>query len=662
MEPGVRVGRGLGLLWLACVACWPGDAKATEPDAFENSLMVQLQKLDPTSVETFRQANKARDSKDYSNASHLYAEVARRVPSFSAAIRRQCGVEAQARHHETAVKLCRQALDTENNAENKAALANVLLQAPEGRSSASSSDRMDAMRLATEAARAKPNDVVTNGVLCQAAIALGDVPTLRLCARQLKWLAPRDPTSHFMLAILAASEGRFDDALLAVDEAHRLGMPDDDYQTLRNRIVEARPLSSSVGPSAARAAVAWAIGLLALFGLGAILSRITLASVSELPTTRDGKPQASDRALRKGYGLVLWICCAYYYLSLPLVALAVVAAAGGLIYAFFAIGHVPVKLVLLIGLLVPITVWAMVKSLLVRGKAEDPGRRLDLAEHPRLRDALGEVAERVGTRMVDEVFLTPGTEVAVFERGGVLRQLARRADRCLVLGAGVLEGMKVIELKSVLAHEYGHLQNEDTAGGGFALAVRRSLLTMAGALASGGAAVWYNPAWWFIQGFYRIFLRISHGASRLQEVLADRWAALSYGSAVFEKALTHVILRSVRFDDHIHRTIAEVVDAKCGLANLYTYAPTPKPDTAAALEKQSEEALHRKASPYDSHPAPGDRLALIRALGAEGRSPSAGDDEPAWSLLSNREALENQMTDRVRAMIGEQLGVHIEGC
>src|SRR4029079_12221765 len=131
-----------------------------------------------------------------------------------------------------------------------------------------------------------------------------------------------------------------------------------------------------------------------------------------------------------------------------------------------------------------------------------------------------------------------------------------------------LEGMRLGPLKAVLAHEYGHLTNRDTAGGGFALAGRRSLHTMAQSLASSGAAAWYNPAWLFLNGFYRVFLRISQGASRLQEVLADRWAVFAYGADAFEAGLRHVIERSVRFDAHVGATINEVVKQKLPLANL----------------------------------------------------------------------------------------------
>jgi hypothetical protein len=45
-----------------------------------------------------------------------------------------------------------------------------------------------------------------------------------------------------------------------------------------------------------------------------------------------------------------------------------------------------------------------------------------------------------------------------------------------------------------------------------------------------------------------LFLRISHGASRLQEILADRHAALAYGGEAFAQGLKHVVLRDVHFD------------------------------------------------------------------------------------------------------------------
>jgi Zn-dependent protease with chaperone function len=181
---------------------------------------------------------------------------------------------------------------------------------------------------------------------------------------------------------------------------------------------------------------------------------------------------------------------------------------------------------------------------------------------------------------------------------------------------------------------------------------------MAHGLATGGADAWYNPAWIFLNGFYRIFLRISHGASRLQEVLADRWAASLYGAAAFEEGLRHVIARSVRFDAHLQATLNHVIADKASLANLYRYEPATRP-TEQELERAFEETLGRSPSPYDSHPAPLERFAAVRAVPPRGIAVSPGDDAEAWSLFDNREAIERRMTAFVRRGIQASYGIEI---
>jgi Zn-dependent protease with chaperone function len=298
------------------------------------------------------------------------------------------------------------------------------------------------------------------------------------------------------------------------------------------------------------------------------------------------------------------------------------------------------------------TVISMIKSLFMRRRDEEPGTRLDLTKQPRLHALLDEVAKRIGTRPVDTVYLTPGTEVAVMQRG------KRKRERTLILGLAALEGMKIRPLKAILGHEYGHFSNRDTAGGAFALSVRNSLSATAYGLATSGVARWYNPAWLFINGFNRVFLRISEGASRLQEVLADRWAVFAYGADAFEAGLRHVIERSVRFDAHVGATLKEVVKQKLPLANLYTYEPSQaakEEDVAKAIEQ----ALSRKGSAYDSHPPAAERFAIVRALPSRTRRVEHDDEDPAWSLFANPLELQQAMTTQVRANVAANYGVSI---
>jgi Zn-dependent protease with chaperone function len=396
----------------------------------------------------------------------------------------------------------------------------------------------------------------------------------------------------------------------------------------------------------------WTVTFLLLLAVGGLLSWATLRVARRAPSERSGRAQGGDALLRRVYRAVLWLSCAFYYASIPLVALVVLVAGSGLIYLCFRIGHVPIKLVLLLAVGIFATLVSIAKSLFVRGEDGDPGLRLDLATEPRLRALLEEVAARIGTRPVDSVYLTPGTDLAVFERGGMLRQLRGATERCLILGVGVLDGLELGPFKAILAHEYGHFSNQDTAGGGFALAVRRSIVTLAHHLAAAGAATWYNPAWWFVNGFHRVFLRISQGASRLQEVLADRWAAFTYGAAAFERGLRHVIERSVFFQAHANAALRAAVQSRFPVANLYEFNPAE----LAGRDDLSQEiaaALHCEPSPYDSHPAPLDRFAWVQALAGSVES-APEDGSEVWCLFQDRTGIEGTMTRAVCATLERQ--------
>src|SRR5258707_13180876 len=59
----------------------------------------------------------------------------------------------------------------------------------------------------------------------------------------------------------------------------------------------------------------------------------------------------------------------------------------------------------------------MIRSLFVKLESGDPGRPLTHDEAPDLWNLARAVAETAGTRPVDEIRVTPGTDVAVYEKG-----------------------------------------------------------------------------------------------------------------------------------------------------------------------------------------------------------------------------------------------------
>jgi len=651
--------RGTFVAAFVALAFWSiagfAEQKSPPDEAFDRKIEAELRALDPKAADLFIEAKTASERGDLDGAAERLERVRASAPSFVHATRRLCGVEARRGHRDRAIALCREAVTEDRSALNLAALA-FALTASKG--AIPDADAQEALKLSQKASLEEdPVSAYTQLVLCQSALAARDSAALLTCADRLQWVAPNAMGTHYFSAIAAASQGRPNQAMLELDVAHAQGLPDGPYGEMRARIEASRPPLERWGWLVLRGIIAWLLGLALLVGVGAILSAATLRAVSRVPTESNGRARGLDAALRRAYRVTLWLTCAYYYVSLPIVALVVVGAGAGLLYAFLAAGQIPIKLMLITVVMVFASLWAIAKSVFVRGLDEDPGEKLDLGEHPTLRTVLHDVAGRIGTRPVDAVYLTPTTEIAVFERGGVLAQIRGRSERCLVLGAGVLEGMRVRELKAILAHEYGHFHNEDTAGGGFALAVRRSLMTMILHLVRGGAASWLNPAWWFVRGFHDVFTRVSQGASRLQEVLADRWAAFAYGSDAFARGLAHVVDRSVRFQAHLSATLGEVVPRKEPLTNVYAFVPK-EPVAAEKIDEAVSQGMNRAAGPSDSHPPPVDRIAWITKIAASGPEETPGDLEPAWSLLAAREAIEERMTATLRALLATR-GIQI---
>lgn len=638
---------------MACSTAGLGATRQEEVQALNTKLEQDLRARNPEAAELFVRAVEAQEKEDHRKAADLYARLHEMVPDFTPALRRQGHEELTLGNRDRAVELCREAEAKEPSATNHAALALALVGSP------NADERREAMDLASRATEQEPDSSFAQTALAEAAMANDNVLRLERAAYKLVHLLPQDNSGFFYLAVAQASKGDFDSAEANAALARERGLDPETYQSLMDGIDGARPWYVRLLAPAAWVVSLWLGALLVLFVSGGFLSRAALKAAERMPAQPTGEAQGLDASLRRLYRGVLWASCLFYWLSIPLVVLSVIGVAGGLLYAIFAMGHIPIKLVLLIVVVAGASLIAIVKSLFARGRDVDPGLKMSPSEEPRLDAILTEVAGRVGTRKVDNVYLTPGTELAVMERGGMMKQMGGTPERCLILGVGVLEGMKLGPFKAILAHEYGHFSNRDTAGGGFALAVRRSLLTMAQHLAEGGAAAWYNPAWLFVNGFHRVFLRISQGASRLQEVLADRWAAFTYGGRAFERGLRHVIERSIRFDAFATATLNEVIQKKQPLANLYAYQPSALMSDND-ISYQIEEAFNSEPSPYDSHPRPADRIRWVQAIpGAQ--TSSIDDERDAWTLFRDREALEKKLTVQVRLNVHANTDIMIPG-
>ena len=230
--------------------------------------------------------------------------------------------------------------------------------------------------------------------------------------------------------------------------------------------------------------------------------------------------------------------------------------------------------------------------------------------------------------------------MAVYERGSFRERARDRGRRVLVLGVANLNGFELNAFRAVLAHEYGHFRHRDTAGGDVALRVNIDLMKFAFALAQSGQAVWYNLAFQFLRVYHFIFRRISHGATRLQEVMADRVAAINYSPQAFEEGLRHVIRRGIEFEDVAYWEVCDALKSRRVLQNLYELPVS----NATAIEEKINEAMTRRTSEDDTHPAPAERFRLASRVSFAGQLPPP---RMVWELFADRAALTDEMSARV---------------
>jgi len=619
------------------------------------SLSMRLRAVNPAAADTFALALEVAERNE-ARAVPLFESVTRLAPGFGPGWRElgKCLLETGRR--EPGLSALRRAVEYEKSPENYTALV-LGLANPTGSTMPTESEVNQAASLCRLTLEQAPDDVELLTAACALAGKTDDFEWLEESVDRLRKEAPDEPLGFYYQGILYLTQNDKEAALAVAERGHQLGMSGEMYRALKSAATHRTPMEQGAHLTQI-VGLTWVATLALLFLLGSLLSAAALRAARRVPRETGGRARGLDLALRQLYRGVIGTCCLYYYVSQPLLILLVLALTAGLVYLMFMARHLPIKLILILLGGAAVTVYSILRSLFVRGRAGDPGVKVPADGEPRLRAVLDEVAGRVGTRTVTNVYLTPGTEIAVMERGGAWTRMGRGSERCLILGIGALDGLRLRPLKAILAHEYGHFSNRDTAGGGMALAVRRSLMTSAYGLANGGASNWFNPAWIFLNLFNAVFLRVSQGASRLQEVLADRWAASCYGAPAFRQGLSHVIDRSIRFGAHTNSVLSEVIERKSALGNLYTYQPASGLNEAE-VQTAVEAAMTREPSPYDSHPRPVDRFAWVEALEVTDEPPTAQDDMPAWGLFDDREAVERFFTDLVRKNIYRQHHVDI---
>lgn len=624
-------------------------SQVSERDMGKEELIWQkLQTIAPRSLETFKAATVALDEGDYQKSAKLYEEVFKTAPDFDPVMRRLGLSLVEIGRRKEGIALLEMAIEKNRSPENLISLAQHLGYLGE-ENKGSKQDLERALTLSKEAARgAGWADPSYWSMVAQLSLELDSDRDLREATRMLVAQYPDAMATHYFSAIVAAIDEDWVKSEDEVKQAQRLGLPAEVANQILASGIHTKATVWRYAYVTLYLVAVWIVGLMLLFVLGKVFSSTTLRWIETADPNAD--VGGNNLSIRKYYRWLMNVAGVYYYISIPVVAVLVLATAGSVTYGFMMLGRIPIRLVALLVFGAVVTVYKMIRSLFIKIESEDPGRPLRETEAPGLWALVRDVAETVGTRAVDEIRVTPGTEMAVYERGSFKERIQDRAPRILILGVATLNGFNQNAFRAVLAHEYGHFRHRDTAGGDVAIRVNNDMMKFAVAMIESGQAVWWNVAFQFLRVYHFLFRRISHGATRLQEVLADRVAARKYSPEAFEEGLTHVVRRTVEFEDITYSELTNANKTRRAVQNLYDL----KASEDLRLAEKIKDAIDRPTSEDDTHPSPVERFRLARRVICNHQSSPTG---LVWDLFSDRVAL----TDEMSSLINEQAQALMRG-
>lgn len=426
---------------------------------------------------------------------------------------------------------------------------------------------------------------------------------------------PNDKHAHYYYAVRQMEDGDYAGAEASLNRSRELGMPDEDISDMLRASIYAQKWVWEYAGVVGGLTAVWVLGLFALYLSGRFLSAATVRAIDRAHDDPDAVRHGGF--LRRAYGFVIAAAGVYYYLSLPMllvvsVALPLTLAYGLLMVPFLSLWLIPV--VFLLGFGGVMTAVSGVRAAFSIVRPKEMGRVLEPDDFPAIWACAREAAAAVGTRCVDEIRLLPTADIAVVERGSAAARMRDSGKRVLILGLAALHEMKRDAFLAVLAHEYGHFLNRDTAGGRLSLQVDAAMRRFAEAIVRRGKVRWWDLAVHFLRGYHTTFMRLSFGSRRLQEVLADQVAVRAYGRAAFEDGLTHAIRRSFEFEWSLSEAVRTAIQSNrpvCALHVPLSHRPILHREQIEAMIRAE---LDRPSDRMQSHPSPRERFALAGVL------------------------------------------------
>ncbi len=247
--------------------------------------------------------------------------------------------------------------------------------------------------------------------------------------------------------------------------------------------------------------------------------------------------------------------------------------------------------------------WALVPR---ADKFEAPGPRLTPGNAPFLFNIIEEVAKTTSQPRPEEVYLLSDVNAFVTHRGGFM---GFGSHRVMGVGLPLIKALSPAELRSVIAHEFGHFVSGDVALGPWIYKTRAAIFRAIGSVGS-------SMLQWLFTAYGKMFMRMTMQVSREQEFVADATAATVAGVAPAISALQRVEIIAPAYASYVNNEVMPVLRA--GFLPMVGEGfdrYLADPEVAKLFQDYAkQQALGAETGEYDSHPPTAERVAALQRI------------------------------------------------
>ena len=327
--------------------------------------------------------------------------------------------------------------------------------------------------------------------------------------------------------------------------------------------------------------------------------------MSEL--TIDSATESVDSYRRKVMGM---IALGYGYLAFVILLAAGVLVGIGAIAMSGTAGAVLVAKTLKFTWPILIVLALIIRSIFVRVPKPD-GTYLSGEEKQRVLDFIEPVRVEAGGPKIHDVILRTEVNAAVSQIP--MFGFFGPTKNYLILGVPLLQTMSADEVRSVIAHEFGHLCHEDGRLGVWAYRLRETFGRAINAIHNNSGSSIANWSFKFFHWFYPKFDRLSFSLCRQQEYKADEVAA-----RVTSKENVAAALQRLTFVEPSYAKYWQEIWDQTKVSQRPESSPWSRlvPDIASEFDTTAGEValkaeLDRPTTDEDTHPATSDRISAL---------------------------------------------------